>query len=119
MNSIEITVNGKPVVVRQATYLDGLVRAGMMSEAVASEPAEEPKTLEEKLLRYTRTFLYPSLMGCSQMKKKISLEKFLDLPDTEVNVWVSAAEKLNPHWFDLSEEDDSKKDPKQTKSTSD
>ena len=115
-NSSEIKVNNKKIVVHQATYLAGLTRAALMSEASEDQP-EEPKNLEEKLLRYTRTFLYPSLMACSTMKQKLTIDQFMELPDTDVDLWVKTAEKLNPHWFALEEETTSKKETKQTPST--
>lgn len=103
-----LKINNKSVTVRQATYFDGIQRASLMAKA-STEAGAYPKEMAEQMYYYTQTFLLPTLLACSEMKKPFSFEEFLQLPDTDVEIWVETAQLLNPHWFQV-EENDSKKE---------
>lgn len=117
--AISIKIKKKPAEVRRASHGDVIERAALMLEAAELRKEEKNKsfTTRESLMLYEREQTFPSLMACTTMKMKLTFEEFLALDDTEVDEWMKAATKMNPHWFPVEAElDESLK--KQTSSTS-
>lgn len=98
LTSKSLKVGGRNITVRQATYLDSIQRAVLMAEA-SKEAGSYPSDLASQMYHYTQTFLFPSLMACTEVKKPWSLPEFLQLKDQEVEAWVKLAQEINPHWF--------------------
>lgn len=98
----KIKVNGKPVTVFAAGFVNGLQRSVRIAEASKETPKfYEKYNLSEDVITYVHRLLYPSLISCSEGNLPTE-EEFLKRKDKEVNEWIAAAQEFNPDWFSLN-----------------
>lgn len=114
----EIVVCGESFTVHQASNLMDSKRALMISEANDKWKGADDDDIETQALRYLATLLYPSLVSCTTGNVP-TLEEFLNgMPVDETEIWVVAAQEMNPQWFpdfkkrtpEEEEEDNEKKE---------
>lgn len=93
-----ISQNGYSVTVVEATAL-----MGMRHSILQEEMAEQIKPDDDTALIYLKRIYYPALIsavgkhsGFSQWP--ISIEDFLELPDSFAAQWERTVWQLNPHW---------------------
>jgi hypothetical protein len=98
----KIKVNGKPVTVFEAGFVNGLQRSIRIADAAKETPKFYAKAnLSDEVVNYVHRLLYPSLISCSEGALPTE-EEFLKLKDKEVNEWISAAQERNEDWFSLN-----------------
>ena len=51
----------------------------------------------------TALAVYPHIAGC--VEPRISIDEFMQMPETELDKLTAAAMELNPHWFELPDEE--------------
>jgi len=103
----KIKVNGKPVTVFKAPFVNGLQRSIRIAEAGKEVPKfYENSGLSVEVIRYIHQLLFPSLISCSEGTLPTE-EKFLKLYDEEITAWINAAQELNKDWFSLNGENQS------------
>jgi len=108
----KIKVDGKPVTVFEAGFVNGLQRSVRIAEAGKELPKYYEKLgLSDDVVRYVHELLYPSLISCSQGSLPTE-ERFVALKDKEVNGWIAAAQERNEDWFALSGNADKEEAPK-------
>ena len=98
---IEIHLNGDEslttVVIRAALVGDGLYRGDLINRAFTEFKERKPDP-------YTKTaaiILHPSCVACVESPKSVremSMDDFMKLSEQDVNTWLSAAYRKNPHW---------------------
>lgn len=54
----------------------------------------------------TALTIYPHVAGC--ITPQISIDKFMEMTEVEINALSEAAMRLNPHWFATPEEEEKK-----------
>jgi len=91
----EIVLLGKPYTVRRATLADEFRRARLEKEAEAREYADED--IRKAALQYPRI--------AASTDNRLSLDDFLALPSTEVDVWFFASSAENPRWFPAAQDE--------------
>jgi hypothetical protein len=111
--SRKVKVAGRAITVHKATFVMGLQRSVLISNASKDAPNGEYKDLDDSVAKYIHQLLYPSLTACSQGKLPTEQE-FLTLLEADVNKWIEAASELNPDWFTLgaSREEQEQKEKK-------
>lgn len=99
------------IVVHQATVRDGIQRTLLLNQQLCELKAQEKAGKSADLMtRAVATLTYPACMAATaevrnldvnkkQLKKKLTLDEFMELPDALVYLWEDAAFQLNPHWL--------------------
>ncbi len=89
--------------VRQASFADGLRRIALQQEQGESKM----DTIAERIRAYGRQSIFPACVSSTKIianngKKKLVIpetyEEFEKLPDTLVDIWITAVWEKNPHW---------------------
>ena len=88
------------------------IRRVNMAESAKAWCANHPEDTEaEQILG-----LYPHIAGCAW--PIISIEQFLELPETLLDELSNAAMKINPHWFVAPDQEKKTDEPLMTSSPS-
>ena len=110
----KIKIAGRAITVHKATFVMGLQRSIVISNATVDKPNGEYKNLDPSVVTYVHQLLYPSLVACSEGKLPTEPE-FLKLLEEDVQKWLDAASELNPDWFSLENESAKVKEEKEKK----
>lgn len=97
-NKITIHVKGVlvEVTLRHAKARDGIRRAKLMQEA-AKLPADAPD-------KYAAFYLYPTCVSAvaePEWVRAMPFEDFLDVEETEIDLWTGRVYDINPHWREV------------------
>lgn len=87
-------------VVSQAGMIHAVRRVNMVKKLQEAASQYDEETL-------TALAVYPHIAGC--VSPIISIEQFMEMPETQLDALTVAAMELNPHWFSVPEEDQEKK----------
>ena len=105
------------VTVHKATHLMSIQRAALQIEASKHWEGEKELSVEEALLRYDETNLYPALIACSTGTLPETYAEFAKMNGEDIDTWTEQAIKLNPRWFplELSEQEKESEEKKTEK----
>jgi len=102
--------------IRQATVMDGMDRSANMA-LIHAQPFDVGKASNtDRFRRFMLMQTYSACLavteivnhGTKKLKKDISPDDFLELPDGLVVPWDNTVFELNPHWVMRTKEDDEK-----------
>lgn len=110
--SKKIKVAGRAITVHKATFVMSLQRSVLIADAGKAKLNGEYKNLDESVVTYVHSLLYPSLTACSQGNLPTEAE-FVALLDADVQRWLQTASELNPDWFSLGGESVKEKEEKE------
>lgn len=92
------------LVIRQATFADGMRRAALHGEAIiAGEVLGYPGDLDALITLHIRPSCIAGLVSVENrgelvVKPEPTLQEFMEYPDSLVDLWQRAVWELNPHW---------------------
>lgn len=98
----EIVVGGYTA--KEATMRESIRRSNML-ESVKRFIADHPADNELENFLY----VFPFVFGC--VTPIITIEQFLELPDSLVDELAEAAKELNPHWFVVPDQEKKTSEP--------
>jgi len=96
---VKIQLRNRVVVVREASYADGLVRGQLIGKLLDEQ---EANTTEEGTAEMTRQNmiinLWAPLYSCSSGDVP-ERDEFMRMSEKDIGFWIETARELNPDWF--------------------
>lgn len=111
VNKEVIEVCGKTFVISEADTMMGVLRDTLISKAYQDWQGTELKEgdLITPSLMYIETFEYPTLIAVTSCDEEIpTLEEYKTMPDAQRRKWLELAQKLNPDYFNISNDEEKK-----------
>ena len=100
--AITIQLRKRKLVVREASYVDGIQR-GMLVGDVLERQVEADDGTPEAVKNNVEMNLWVPLSSCTTGKTKSdsvpTMDEFMVMPEADVAFWIETARELNADWF--------------------